>query len=97
VATLGERGYAPDEDENGVIRLRNCPFHELAQQNRGVVCTLNLSLIEGLLAGLDTNEFSPSLEIEPDRCCVVLRPHTQRKPSQGQPARSPRSTSKRAS
>ena len=34
---------------------------------------MNLSLLEGLLAGLDTNDFSPSLEIEPDRCCVVLR------------------------
>jgi hypothetical protein len=34
---------------------------------------MNLSLLEGLLAGLDTNDFSPSLEIEPDHCCVVLR------------------------
>ena len=93
VAALRERGYEPYEDENGVIRLRNCPFHELAQQNRGVVCTMNLSLLEGLLAGLHTDEFSPSLEIEPRRCCVVLRPHTQRKPSQGQPARSARSRS----
>jgi hypothetical protein len=37
---------------------------------------MNLSLLEGLLAGLQTNEFSPSLEIEPRRCCVVLRPHS---------------------
>jgi predicted ArsR family transcriptional regulator len=80
-----------------VIWLRNCPFHELAHQNRGVVCTMNLSLLEGVLAGLGTNEFSPSLEIDSGRCCVVLRPHTQRKPSQGEPARSPRSRSKRAS
>ena len=76
VAALRQRGYEPHEDGNGVILLRNCPFHQLAQQNRGVVCTMNLSLLEGLLAGLDTNDFSPSLEIEPDRCCVVLRPHT---------------------
>jgi predicted ArsR family transcriptional regulator len=91
VAALRERGYEPYEDESSVIRLRNCPFHQLAQQNRGVVCTMNLSLLEGLLAGLETNDFSPSLEIEPDRCCVVLRPHTQRERSQGQPARSTRS------
>jgi len=71
-----------------VIWLRNCPFHELAQQNRGIVCSMNLSLLEGLLAGLETNDFSPSLEIEPGRCCVVLRPRAQRKPSQSQPARS---------
>lgn len=54
---------------------------------------MNLSLLEGLLAGLDTNDFSPSLEIEPGRCCVVLRPHTERKASQSQPARSARSRS----
>jgi predicted ArsR family transcriptional regulator len=74
VAALRERGYEPSEDDDGVIRLRNCPFHELAQQNRGVVCAMNLSLLEGLLAGLDANDFSPSLEIEPGRCCVVLHP-----------------------
>jgi predicted ArsR family transcriptional regulator len=91
VAALRERGYEPDEDENGVIWLRNCPFHELAQQNRGVVCTMNLSLLEGLLAGLHTNEFSPSLEIEPGRCCVVLRPRAQRKPRQSESADSARS------
>jgi predicted ArsR family transcriptional regulator len=94
VAALRERGYEPHEDDNGVIRLRNCPFHELAQQNRAVVCTMNLSLLEGLLAGLDANEFSPSLEIEASRCCVVLRPRAQRKPSQSQPSRSTRSRSK---
>ena len=84
VAALRERGYEPHEDDQGVIWLRNCPFHELAQQNRGIVCSMNLSLLEGLLAGLETNDFSPSLEIEPGRCCVVLRP--QRKASQSQPA-----------
>ena len=88
VAALRERGYEPHEDDQGVIWLRNCPFHELAQQNRGIVCSMNLSLLEGLLAGLETNDFSPSLEIEPGRCCVVLRPRAQRKPSQSQPARS---------
>jgi predicted ArsR family transcriptional regulator len=88
VAALRTRGYEPYEDSDGVIRLRNCPFHELAQQNREVVCTMNFSLLEGLLAGLDTNDFSPSLEIEPGRCCVVLRPSAQHKPSQSQPARS---------
>ncbi len=94
IAALRERGYEPYEDDQGVIRLRNCPFHELAQQNRGIVCTMNLSLLEGLLAGLDTNDFSPTLEIEPGRCCVVLGPRAQRKPSQSQPARSARSRSK---
>ncbi len=93
IAALRERGYEPYEDDQGVIWLRNCPFHELAQQNREVVCTMNLSLLEGLLTGLDTNDFSPSLEIEPGRCCVALRPRTQRKASQSRPARPARSRS----
>jgi predicted ArsR family transcriptional regulator len=80
VAALRERGYEPYEDDSRVIWLRNCPFHELAQQNREVVCTMNLSLLKGLLAGLDTNDFSPSLEIEPGRCCVVLHPRAQKQP-----------------
>jgi hypothetical protein len=70
VAALRERAYEPYEDDNGVIRLRNCPFHQLAQQNRGVVCTMNLSLLEGLLAGLDTNDFSP---LTRDRAGPLLR------------------------
>jgi predicted ArsR family transcriptional regulator len=79
IAALGQRGYEPYEDDHGVIRLRNCPFHQLAQQNRGIVCAMNLSLLEGLLTGLETNEFTPSLEIEPGRCCVVLGPRAERK------------------
>jgi predicted ArsR family transcriptional regulator len=90
VAALRERGYEPYEDDGGVLRLRNCPFHELAQQNPGVVCAMNLALLEGLLAGLDTNDYSPSLEIEPGRCCIVLRPRAHRKPSQTKPVRSRR-------
>jgi predicted ArsR family transcriptional regulator len=70
---LRER-YEPYEDDDGVIRLHNCRFHELAQKNQGIVCTMNLSLLEGLLARLDMNQFSPLLEIERGRCCVVLRP-----------------------
>jgi hypothetical protein len=36
--------------------------------------------MERLLAGRETNDFSPSLEIEPSRCCVVLRPRAQKQP-----------------
>ena len=74
IAALRERGYEPVKDGDGAIRLRNCPFHELARQNRGVVCAMNLALVNGLLAGLETDAFSSSLEFEPGRCCAVLRP-----------------------
>ncbi len=88
VAALRERGYEPFEDEGGVIRLRNCPFHELAQQNRAVVCRMNFALVEGLLSALETDDCSPSLEVEPGRCCVVLRPGARRAADQGPRGRS---------
>ena len=52
---------------------------------------MNLSLLERRLAGLESNDFEPSLEVEQGRCCVVLRPRAQREPGQDQPARSARS------
>lgn len=41
---------------------------------------MNLSLLEGRLAGIESNDFEPSLEVEQGRCCVVLRPSAQREP-----------------
>ena len=46
---LRERGYEPYEDEPGVIRLRNCPFHAVAQRHPEIVCEMNLALLRGLV------------------------------------------------
>jgi predicted ArsR family transcriptional regulator len=70
---LASRGYEPFEDEGGVIRLRNCPFHRVAQQHRDVVCRMNQAYLEGLLEGLDREDVTASLEPEPGRCCVAIR------------------------
>jgi predicted ArsR family transcriptional regulator len=70
---LTGRGYEPFEDESGVIRLRNCPFHRLAEQHRDVVCGMNRAYLEGLLEGLGRMDVSASLEPEPGRCCVAIR------------------------
>jgi len=48
---LRERGYEPFTDEDGTLRFRNCPFHTLADAHRNAVCSLNLALVEGILAG----------------------------------------------
>jgi predicted ArsR family transcriptional regulator len=71
--TLATRGYEPFEDEAGVIRLRNCPFHRLAEQHRDVVCGMNRSYLQGLLDGMDRRDVTASLEPEPGRCCVAIR------------------------
>jgi predicted ArsR family transcriptional regulator len=71
--TLATGGYEPFEDEAGVIRLRNCPFHRLAEQHRDVVCGMNRSYLQGLLDGMDRRDVTASLEPEPGRCCVAIR------------------------
>src|ERR1700748_3061823 len=49
---LIQQGYEPCRGGDGFIRLHNCPFHQLAEQHRDVVCGMNLALVEGLVAGL---------------------------------------------
>jgi predicted ArsR family transcriptional regulator len=66
---LAARGYEPYEDD-GVLRLRNCPFHAAARQHPEVVCDMNLALLRGLLDGRDVEAV---LEPGPGRCCVALR------------------------
>jgi predicted ArsR family transcriptional regulator len=73
---LAIRGYEPFEDA-GVIRLRNCPFHRLAEQHRDVVCGMNRSYLQGLLEGMDRGDVTASLEPEPGRCCVAIRARAQ--------------------
>jgi predicted ArsR family transcriptional regulator len=70
---LTARGYEPFEDGDGVIRLRNCPFHRLAEQHRDVVCGMNQSYLAGVLDGLGRTDVTASLEPEPGRCCVAIR------------------------
>lgn len=78
VEILRSRGYEPFDDE-GTIRFRNCPFHALAQAHRGSVCTLNLALVEGILAGAGATRVRASLEPDRAQCCVALSPVRSRR------------------
>jgi predicted ArsR family transcriptional regulator len=69
---LARHGYEPRRDEAGTIRLRNCPFHQLAEQHREIVCGMNLGLIEGLVAGLEVPAACPALDPSPGHCCVAI-------------------------
>jgi predicted ArsR family transcriptional regulator len=71
---LRERGYEP-YDDGGVMRLRNCPFHTVAQRHPEIVCDMNLSLLEGVIAGLGLDARA-ALEPAPGRCCVAIRPES---------------------
>ena len=69
---LTQQGYEPCRGGDGVIRLRNCPFHQLAEQHRAVVCGMNLALVEGLVAGLGAGGWHPALDPRPGHCCVAI-------------------------
>ncbi|MFJ5228983.1 helix-turn-helix transcriptional regulator [Kitasatospora sp. NPDC088391] len=76
VRELRGRGYEPfldekDEADGGggaVVRLRNCPFHALAEEFPALVCGMNLALLAGLAGEGWTAEMSPCA----GGCCVAL-------------------------
>jgi predicted ArsR family transcriptional regulator len=70
-SVLADRGYEPYQDE-GVLRLRNCPFGRLAEAHRELVCHANLAFMEGLLDGLGRGGLRAVLEPRPGRCCVAF-------------------------
>jgi predicted ArsR family transcriptional regulator len=69
---LTQQGYEPCGGADGVIRLRNCPFHQLTEQHREVVCGMNLALVEGLVEGLGAGGLRPVLDPQPGHCCVAI-------------------------
>jgi len=68
---LAARGYEPVAGDDGAIRLRNCPFHQLAEQFPPLVCGMNLALLEGLLEGAE-QDYRARMAAKPGWCCVVL-------------------------
>ncbi|MFD4504197.1 helix-turn-helix transcriptional regulator [Streptomyces sp. NPDC058457] len=83
---LAARGYEPhlegaggtDETEGAtgvaapVVRMRNCPFHAVAERFPPLVCGMNLALLEGLI-GVD-GPVRARMDARPGECCVVLEP-----------------------
>jgi len=71
---LAARGYEPDEEADGTIRLRNCPFDRIAARHRELVCGANQAMLQALTDQVDGD--SPTaravLDPQPGRCCVVL-------------------------
>ena len=72
-AALADLGFEPSGDGE-VIRLRNCPFHELAAQQTELVCGLNQAFIAGLLDGLGRTDLKAQLAPTPGACCVQIHP-----------------------
>ncbi len=71
---LASGGYEPDLDTNGVIRLRNCPFHALVEQHRPLMCGTNLAMAQGIVDGAGVSEIEAVLDARPGFCCVAFVP-----------------------
>ncbi|MFF1696342.1 helix-turn-helix transcriptional regulator [Streptomyces sp. NPDC058257] len=82
VEMLSARGYEPHrevaeaKDVEGadvaprVVRMRNCPFHAVAERFPPLVCGMNLALLEGLLG--EGGPVRARMDARPGECCVVL-------------------------
>src|SRR5829696_6502565 len=71
---LAARGYEPDEDPDGTIRLRNCPFDRIAAHHRQLVCGANHAMLQALTDQVDGDPptVRAVLNPQPGRCCVTL-------------------------
>ncbi len=66
----GDGGDDGDDGAATAVRMRNCPFHAVAEQFPPLVCGMNLALLEGLL-GTD-GPVRARMDARPGECCVVV-------------------------
>lgn len=66
---LAPHGYEPRVEGREML-LANCPFDRLAREHTGLVCSMNLALVEGVVAALACREVQARLEPSPEHCCV---------------------------
>ncbi|MFF8264696.1 helix-turn-helix transcriptional regulator [Streptomyces virginiae] len=65
----GEEGEGEGGRER-VVRMRNCPFHAVAERFPPLVCGMNLALLEGLLGA--EGAVRARMDARPGECCVVV-------------------------
>jgi predicted ArsR family transcriptional regulator len=76
-ATLEEVGFAPEAVADRTpyqLRLRQCPFREVAENHQDVICQLHLGLMQGALAQMRAPVTADRLEpfAEPSLCIAYL-------------------------
>lgn len=72
---LDRLGFRPESDEDGrQVRLRRCPFLDVALTHQEVVCSIHLGLMRGALTALKAPVRADSLEpfVEPNVCLAHL-------------------------
>lgn len=73
VDELTRLGFEPFADGIGTLRLRNCPYHDMAREDTDFVCSMNLALMQGVIEGLGVAGVSPALEPSEGMCCVAFQ------------------------
>jgi predicted ArsR family transcriptional regulator len=70
---LAEQGFRPVVAD-GAVRMRRCPFHELAESRPQVVCAVHRGLIDGALEeiGSDLRVSTLDVFVEPALCIARL-------------------------
>jgi predicted ArsR family transcriptional regulator len=73
VSVLEPQGYEPISGDDAEIALANCPFHRLAEEQRELVCGMNLDFLGGVLEGLGLDDhLTARLAPAPGYCCVRI-------------------------
>ncbi|CAN5744449.1 helix-turn-helix domain-containing protein [soil metagenome] len=71
---MDRMGFDPEIGPQGKLRLRRCPFLDVAKAHQDVVCSAHLGILQGALAALNTNVTAESIEpfLEPTLCLAQL-------------------------
>jgi predicted ArsR family transcriptional regulator len=75
IEILAEQGFLPEVGD-GEIRMRQCPFRELAEVDAGITCAVHRGLVSGALRALGSDLDVERLDafVEPELCIARLRP-----------------------
>jgi predicted ArsR family transcriptional regulator len=78
---LEMQGYEPFVDDDGVVRLRNCPFHALVDEHRELTCAMNHALLDGAAAAVASSGFRAVSDPREGLCCVAFLPESEGHPA----------------
>lgn len=78
---LEDTGYEPQEEADGAVLLRNCPFHALVQDHRALTCSMNLALLDALCTTLGDADLRAEPRPEDGYCCVAFVPAGRKDPA----------------
>lgn len=69
-AALDSCGYEPRDDGHGGMVLTNCPFDKLAEKHSDVMCSANVSLLQGVAEGASESRTVEFVAPTNGCCCV---------------------------